>query len=114
VIPSFCPDDILKHYFNLATVYLQISITEGMPVSLGEAMLCECIPVGSNVNGIPDAIGDTGVIVFQRTISELTAAVEKAMLLNTGQNARAHTLRHFSMELREERIMHALSGITSR
>jgi glycosyltransferase involved in cell wall biosynthesis len=113
VIPSYCPDDILKQYFNQAKVYLQISITEGMPVSLGEAMLCECIPVGSNVNGIPDAIGDTGIIVFQREIGALTEAVNKAMTLDTGDQAREHTLSLFSMELREERILKAFSGIPS-
>jgi glycosyltransferase involved in cell wall biosynthesis len=112
IIPSFCPDEILSEYFNKAKVYLQVSITEGMPVSLGEAMLCECIPVGSNVNGIPDAIGDAGLLVYRRDITELSKALERAFTLNTGAKARTHTLEHFSLELREERLIAAISSIS--
>jgi len=112
IIPSFCPDEILVDYFNKATVYLQVSITEGMPVSLGEAMLCECIPVGSNVNGIPDAIADTGVLVYKRDVNELSEALNKAFSLNTGVNARLHTIEHFSMKQREEKLISAIYSLT--
>lgn len=111
VIPSFCPDDILKQYFNLAKVYLQISITEGMPVSLGEAMLCECIPVGSNVNGIPDAIGATGVIVKQRDINELHQGVERAFGMESGVEAKRRTMAKFSFEERAKKILSVLADI---
>jgi glycosyltransferase involved in cell wall biosynthesis len=112
IIPSFCPDVLLSDYFNKAKVYLQVSITEGMPVSLGEAMLCECIPVGSNVNGIPDAIGETGVLVFKRDIAELSLALERAFTMNTGADARRHTLDHFPMKQREEGMIAAILTIT--
>jgi glycosyltransferase involved in cell wall biosynthesis len=111
IIPSFCPDEILLNYFNKSTIYLQVSVTEGMPVSLGEAMLCECIPVGSNVNGIPDAIADTGVLVYKRDINELSEALTKAFTLKTGANARIHTLKHFSMAQREEKLISAIRSI---
>jgi glycosyltransferase involved in cell wall biosynthesis len=111
IIPSFCPDEILKDYFNKAKVYLQVSITEGMPVSLGEAMLCECIPIGSNVNGIPDAIGDTGVLVYNRDINDLNSALEKALRLNTGNAARLRVLEYFSMEQREKKLISAIDKI---
>jgi len=104
VIPSFCPDEVLSEYFNKAKVYLQVSITEGMPVSLGEAMLCECIPIGSNVNGIPDAIGSTGVIVYKRDLDELENALIKALDMNTGHSARLHTLENFSIDMREKKL----------
>jgi glycosyltransferase involved in cell wall biosynthesis len=109
IILTFCPDEILTEYFNKATVYLQVSITEGMPVSLGEAMLCECIPLGSNVNGIPDAIGDTGVLVYRRNIDELSQALQKALTLHTGANARKRIIEYFSIQQREHRLLAALS-----
>jgi len=103
IIPAYCPADVLNEYFNRAAVYLQVSITEGMPLSLGEAMLCECIPVGSNVNGIPDAIGETGVIVHKRDTDELVRGIRMALTMNTGKKARDFTLQNFSFEKRETR-----------
>lgn len=103
VIPS-SPVEVLNNYYNKASVYLQVSITEGMPNSLGEAMLCECVPVGSNVNGIPDVIGNTGVIIYKRDLDELAMALKKAIAMNTGEKARAQILEKFSMKNREQRL----------
>jgi glycosyltransferase involved in cell wall biosynthesis len=108
VIPSFCPDEVLSEYFNKAKVYLQVSITEGMPVSLGEAMLCECIPIGSNVNGIPDAIGNTGVIVYKRDLDDLESALKTALGMNTGHLARLHTLENYSIDARAKKLYEVL------
>jgi glycosyltransferase involved in cell wall biosynthesis len=110
IIPSYCPDEILTEYYNKAKVYLQVSITEGMPVSLGEAMLCECIPVGSNVNGIPDEIGNTGIIVYKREINELIMALVKAFEMNTGIEARQRIINNFSFEKREKSMISAING----
>jgi len=107
VIPA-SPVEVLTEYYNKASVYLQVSITEGMPNSLGEAMLCECIPVGSNVNGIPDVIGNTGVIVYKRDLDELEEALQKAISMNSGPLARLHTLENFSIEKREKRLVEIL------
>lgn len=105
LIFSYCPDDKLFLEYNRARVFVQASITEGMPNTLNEAMLCACIPVGSNVNGIPDAMGDTGVIVLKRDVSELELAVRKALTLHTGEAARMRILSNFTMKLRGERVL---------
>ncbi|MCX6250426.1 MAG: glycosyltransferase family 4 protein [Bacteroidetes bacterium] len=108
VIYSFCPDEVLFEAYNRAKVFIQASITEGMPNTLSEAMLCECIPVGSNVNGIPDAIGDTGIIVLRRNVEELEKAVHQALVLNTGEKARKYVLGNFSVEKREDKFIRIL------
>ncbi len=114
IIPSFCPLPLLNETLNRAAVYVQASITEGMPVSLGEAMLCECVPVGSNVNGIPDAIGTCGVIIDKRDPRFLEEAVRKALTMNTGKEARAFTLQNFSIESREIRLRDLLERYFAR
>ena len=76
-----------------------------MPNTLSEAMLLECIPVGSNVNGIPDAIGDTGIIVKKRLAEDLERAILEALALNTGKAARQRVLDLFSFNLREEKLL---------
>lgn len=112
IVYSFCPVEVLNEILNKATVYVQLSITEGMPVSLGEAMLCECVPVGSAVNGIPDAIGNTGVIVHRRDPAGIESAIRKALLMTTGKEARDHTLYHYSREKREKKLLQVLENIS--
>lgn len=107
----FCSDDILFRQYNEANVFIQASITEGMPNTLSEAMLCECIPVGSNVNGIPDAMGGAGVIIYKRDIVELETAVRKAMFMNTGEMAKTFALNTFTREKRETRLLQFLNKI---
>jgi len=109
----YCPDDLLFMNYNRAKVFVQASITEGMPFTLNEAMLCECIPVGSNVNGIPDAIGDTGIIVKKRSADELEKAIREALQLNTGAAARQRALDNFSMPLHREKLLGLFEQILS-
>jgi glycosyltransferase involved in cell wall biosynthesis len=104
IIPSFCPQDILSENYNKAQVFVQCSITEGMPNTLSEAMLLECIPVGSNINGIPDAIGKTGVVVQHRNVEEVEAAIEKALQMNTSADARQRVIDLFSFHKREKQL----------
>jgi glycosyltransferase involved in cell wall biosynthesis len=111
LIFSFCTDRVLQEAYNRATVFIQASITEGMPNTLNEAMLCECIPVGSNINGIPDAIGDTGILVMHCNVAELEDALLRALKLQTGQQARDRVLGNFTTILREERILRLFKEI---
>lgn len=111
IIPSFCPQDILNENYNKAQVFVQCSITEGMPNTLSEAMLLECVPVGSNINGIPDAIGDTGVIVLHRNVEEIEAAIEKAIKMNTASAARQRVIELFSFEKREKLLVEIFEKI---
>jgi glycosyltransferase involved in cell wall biosynthesis len=108
IIPSFCPQDLLLEMYNKAKVFVQASITEGMPNTLSEAMLLECIPVGSNVNGIPDAIGDTGIIIKERNARVLKTAITNAVKLNTAKLARQRVIDEFSIELRELELLKIL------
>ena len=108
VIFSYCPHEVLFQSYNEAGVFVQASITEGMPNTLCEAMLCECVPVGSNVNGIPDAMGDTGIIVMNRDIAELESAVRQAIKLTSGPAARKWIMDHFSYADREKNLIRIL------
>lgn len=104
IIPSFCPHEILNESYNKAKVFVQVSITEGMPNTLSEAMLLECVPVGSNINGIPDAIANTGVVVNHRNVEELEKGIRKALKMNTSFDARKRVVELFSFPQREKRI----------
>lgn len=104
IIQSFCPYEVLFGNYNSASIYIQASITEGMPNTLNEAMLCGCIPVGSDVNGIPDAIGNTGVIVKHREIGEFEMALYKALEMDTEREAIRHARANFTLSRRAAAI----------
>jgi len=68
----------LIELYSRAKVYSQLSMFEGMPSAVCEAMLCECIPVGSKVNGIPEIVGDCGIIVKEKQIDQVIAGLKNA------------------------------------
>lgn len=104
IIPSFCPHDVLNKNYNKAKVFVQASITEGMPNTLSEAMLLECVPVGSNINGIPDAIGETGIVINHRNVEDLEKGIREALTLKTSIEARKRVIDLFSFAEREKKI----------
>lgn len=65
---------------------LQLSVSEGFPNALCEAMLCHCIPVGSNVGAIPAIIGDTGFIMTSNNKGYLIERFDE--ILRTGPDDR--------------------------
>jgi glycosyltransferase involved in cell wall biosynthesis len=71
---------------------------------LCEAMLCECIPVGSDVSFIPDIIGNTGYIVKHRDIMEIKQQVLNALNSDPqlGKLARQRILDNYTLEKREK------------
>src|SRR5690606_3998537 len=90
-------DLLNKHRF-----YIQLSLMEGLPNALCEAMLCGCIPIGSNVAAIPFIIGETGYVLKQKNVDDLINLMRDAMMDKqlTGAMARDRIRTNFTTELR--------------
>ena len=101
------PREELRDLFARAAVYCQLSRTEGLPNSLCEAMLCGCVPVGSDAGGIPTAIGETGFVVPGGDIDRAVAAIGSALRPeNTrGESARNRIVAEFPIERRERGLL---------
>ena len=93
----------LLPYYQSAKVYCQPSLREGLPNTLCEAMLCQCIPVATNVGGNITAVGTTGILVASKDPNALASALERALNMNDepGKQARKRIQELFPQEKRE-------------
>lgn len=104
------PQNKLIKYYQNSSVYIQLSIREGLPNSVCEAMLCGCIPIGTNSGGIPIAIGECGYIATNRDAKEISELIKKSLTEDEAkrEKARRRIIENFPLELREKRLLQIL------
>jgi glycosyltransferase involved in cell wall biosynthesis len=112
IVKEFVPHEKLLEYYQRAKVFCIFSLSEGMPNVLCEAMLSECIPVGSNVSSIPDIIDKYGYIVNNSGINHISEKVEKAFSegLDLGKNARKHIQQNYPETKREYMLVNIINS----
>ena len=103
--------ELSKHEF-----YFQLSLSEGFPNTLCEAMLCNCIPVVSGVSSMPEIIGDTGFVLKRRDASLLTALLrDKVLPSNKGKRSlqvRERIIKHYHLKYRSESFIKLVNKMT--
>lgn len=107
------PNHELPQFLNQHEFYLQLSIAEGFPNALAEAMACGCIPVGSSVSGIPYIIGNTGFILHKRDVEALKQLLTQALTANKAllsEQAYRRIADNFTEQNREEGLFSALAN----
>jgi len=107
LLPPFPYETLITH-FSYHEFYFQLSIAEGFPNALCEAMLCECIPIGSAVNAIPDIIGNTGFILQRKDVTllkELVGTAVKSDKAALAKKARQRIVDNFPLEKREKELV---------
>ena len=111
-IPFVERDELLR-YYQRAKVYCQVSFHEGLPNSLCEAMLCGCIPVGTDRGGIPTGIGDAGIVVPYGDVKTLADALTKATELpeEIGKKARRRIVDNFPGERRHRELTSIIKSL---
>jgi glycosyltransferase involved in cell wall biosynthesis len=69
-------------------------------------MLCECIPIGTDVGGIVDIIGDDGFILEPRDVTLAQDQIKNAMNdQGTGKAARLRALKEYPIDKRERLLV---------
>lgn len=109
-VPPVEENDLIP-YYQKARVYCQLSMREGLPNALCEAMLCECVPVGTDVQGIRTAMGDTGFYVSYGDPMATKEAIERALTRGSGTLARERIRKLFPLEKREKRLAEVIEGL---
>lgn len=103
------PNGELQGFLSKVRFYMQLSVSEGFPNALSEAMLCECVPITSNVGGMPDIVSDTGFILKHKNADELSALIDEALksdaLDSLGKHARERIKHNFTFENRKQKLL---------
>ena len=106
------PEELKFNYLS-ATFYLQLSMFEGFGLSLCEAMLCGCIPIGSSVNIIPKIVGNFGYIVESRKTEVLKETLHKAFEspVHDLEAARKHIISNFALSQRSDQLIQTIEEL---
>ncbi|HNS16436.1 MAG TPA: glycosyltransferase family 4 protein [Bacteroidales bacterium] len=113
---DFLSADRIKALLSGSEFYLQLSVSEGFPNALCEAMLCECIPIGSNVGAIASIIGDSGYVVPKRDEQAILEKVKNILSMDPGRrkalgaSARQRIIENFSLSDRERALVRLIEG----
>jgi polysaccharide biosynthesis protein PelF len=93
----------IRDAYAAGQVVVLCSITEGFPYTLIEAMACGRPCVATDVGGVSEAVGDTGLIVPPRRPAELAEACltllrDRALRRRLGAAARRRALEFFTVD----------------
>ena len=100
--------DQLKILYAKHTYYFQGSKIEGLPNVLCEAMLLECIPIGKKSFGIPDVIGETGLLFGLNDDKEKIVNFLKKDHKGLGPKARQRIMEKYPLQRRQNAFEKAL------
>ncbi|WP_321348211.1 glycosyltransferase family 4 protein [uncultured Draconibacterium sp.] len=105
-IIGFLDHEQMIQYLQKAKVYCQLSRTESFGVALAEAMFYNCVPVVTNVGGLPEVIGDTGYIV-KRNEKEIAEKISQ-IFLKQGQreySSKTRIKEKFDLSIRTKKLL---------
>ena len=106
MIKSVSPEKLIDLYGS-HEFYLQLSICEGFPSAICEAMLCGSIPIGSDVAAIPQIIGESGFVLKKKDEGLLLKLVDKAINCDKeemAKSAREQIIKNYPINEREKLI----------
>ncbi len=106
-------NDALAGYYQRAKIYAQLSLSEGFPNALCEAMLCGCIPMVSAVGAMPDIVGTSGGIIPRRDQSLLLRTLDGLLAggdSDKAELARARIVENYPEERRAQELNAIIAG----
>lgn len=91
-------------FYPLLDLFVLPSRTEGVPMVLVEAMACGVPCLATDVGGVGDTLGDTGILVPANDAGALAAAIaelagDEPRRLDLGRRARVRAMERFDREI---------------
>jgi glycosyltransferase involved in cell wall biosynthesis len=101
------PHSDLKEYYSKALFYCQLSRSESFGITVAESMLFECIPLVTNIGGLPEIVGDKKYIIVP-PMNDIEHYMKKLISENTlleKQKRKERINSLFSFESRKENLI---------
>ena len=100
------------NWFERSLVYCQLSLSEGMCISLLEAMSFGCVPVVTNTTSNPEVVGECGFLVPYGDAEKTAKAIKKAIMHpDKGKCARERFNSKFTLEVRRKELIDAIERV---
>ena len=107
LLPAIDQPELIEQ-FSRHVFYFQLSLSEGFPNALCEAMLCNCIPIVSDVASMPEIIGEAGFVLKKRQPGMLQKLLSEEVLhadLDVlSERAREIIISEYHLNKRKERF----------
>ncbi len=102
---SNIPNNELPKVFSKYQFYLQLSISEGFPNALSEAILCGCVPIVSNVGAMPFILGNDNFVLKRKDLDELSSLVNIILKMDVYPNFRNRIISEFPLLRRQKQLL---------
>jgi glycosyltransferase involved in cell wall biosynthesis len=93
----------IRDAYEAGSMFVLSSVSEGFPYSIIEAMTCGRTCVATDVGGVTEAVGDTGLVVPPRSPARMAQACltllrDDQLRRRLGAAARTRALEHFTVD----------------
>jgi glycosyltransferase involved in cell wall biosynthesis len=107
------PHKDLIDFFKKASIYCQLSRVEIFGVAIGEAMQYRCIPIVTNVGGMPEVVGSNGFVVPRdiEKIAEIIYDLDRQETAERREACSQQILTHFSFAQRQDLLLSTIERI---
>ena len=111
VFPPMTQEALLS-YYQRSAVYCQLSRVESFGIATAEAMLCGCIPVATDVGGLPEVMGDSGFLLSPDKPETFASTLREALAASAsiGRDAREEIISKFPLQQRKAKLKRLITG----
>lgn len=108
----------LRELYRKASFHLQLSLSEGMPNALCEAMLCGCIPLVSKISSMPDIVEGIGFVLDRDAPAMGATLIQKMLALTAAERdlrskaARNRIAQEYTMSQRLNALTSVLQDVS--